>query len=115
MFRALIAWMDRDWARRNYNSLFAYRQRLVWCAPLFVSIAVISLLDAFGFSRDSSAALTVFALGATGMFAIMLVSLYRWAIGYSRSDFQEQAAAKHRARVAARHAFIRRWFRRNSG
>jgi hypothetical protein len=113
MFRALIGWMDRDWASRKYNPVFAFGQRLIWGVPLLLSIAVISVLDALDFSRDSSASLTVLALGATGTFAIMLVSLYRWAIGYSRSDFQHRAAAEHRARVAARRAFFKRWFKRN--
>ena len=113
MLSALIGWMDRDWASRKYNPVFAFAQRFVWGVPLFVSIAVIGSLDALGFPRDSSATLTAFALGATGMFAIMLVSLYRWASGYSRSDFQEGAAAEHRARLVARRALLRRWFKRN--
>lgn len=113
MFRALINWMDRDWANRRYNPVFAFAQRLVWGAPVFLSLAVISALEALGFAHDGPAVLAVLALGGAGMFAIMLVSLYRWAIGYSRSDFQKQAAAEHRARVAGRQAFFRRWFRPN--
>jgi hypothetical protein len=113
MFRALIGWMDRDWASRKYNPVFAFGQRLLWGVPLFLSIAVMGILDALGFPRDSPAVLAVFAVGAIGMFTVMLISLYRWAIGYSRSDFQERAAAEHRARVAARQAFFRRWFKWN--
>lgn len=113
MFRALIGWMDRDWASRKYNPVFAFGQRFVWGIPLLVSIGVISVLDALGFSRDSSAPLTVLALGATGTFAIMLVSLYRWAVGYGRSDFQERAAAEHRARAEERRPLLRGWFKRN--
>lgn len=113
MFRALIGWMDRDWASRRYNPVFAFGQRFVWGVPWLVSIAAIGVLDALGFPRDSSVPLTVFALGAIGTFVIMLVSLYRWAIGYGRSDFQEQAAMGHQARVVARRALLRRWFKRN--
>lgn len=87
MFRALIGWMDRDWANRKYNPVFAFAQRLLWSIPVFLSIAVIGVLEAFGVSSDSTATLVVLALGAVGTFAIMLVSLYRWATGYSRTDF----------------------------
>ncbi|MEG3163103.1 hypothetical protein U1701_00680 [Sphingomonas sp. PB2P19] len=113
MFRALIGWMDRDWASRKYNPVFAFGQRIVWSIPFLVSIAVIGILDVLDFPRDSSASLMVIALGATGTFAVMLVSLYRWAVGYSRSDFQDRAATEHRARVAARQTFFRSWFKRN--
>jgi hypothetical protein len=30
MFRALIDWMDRDWASRKYNPVLAFGQRFVW-------------------------------------------------------------------------------------
>jgi hypothetical protein len=113
MFRALMNWMDQDWANRRYNPVFALAQRLVWCVPVFLSLAVIGALEALGFSHDGPAVLGVLALGIAGMFAIMLVSLYRWAIGYSRSDFQTRAAAEHRARVAGRQAFFRRWLKPN--
>ena len=105
--------MDRDWASRRYNPVFAFAQRLVWGVPIFLSLAVIGALEALGFSRDGPAVLGVLALGVAGMFAIMLVSLYRWAIGYSRSEFQERAAAEHRERVAGRQEFFRRWFKPN--
>ncbi|MET3439119.1 hypothetical protein [Sphingomonas sp. 1185] len=111
MFRALINWMDRDWTSRRYNPVFAFAQRLVWGVPVFLSLAVISALEALGFSRDGPVALGVFALGGAAMFAMMLVSLYRWAVGYSSSQFQEQAAAERRERVAGRQAFFRRWFK----
>ena len=113
LFRALIAWMDRDWASRRYNPVFAFAQRLVWGVPIFLSLAVIGALEALGFSQDSTAVLGVLAVGAVGMAAIMLVSLYRWAIGYSRSEFQERAAAEHREREAKRAAFLRRWLKPN--
>lgn len=113
MFRALINWMDRDWARQRYNPVFAFGQRLVWGIPVFVSLAVIGALEALGFSRDGPAVLGTLVLGAVGMFAFMLLSLYRWAAGYSRSEFQERAAAEHRARVAGRQAFFRRLFKQN--
>lgn len=113
MFRALIGWMDRDWSSRKYNPVFAFGQRLIWGVPMFISLAIISLLDALGFPRDSPATLTVLALGMIGVFTVMLVSLYRWAIGYSRSDFQSRAAAEHRARVAGRQALLRRLFKRD--
>lgn len=115
MFRALIGCIDRDWARRNYNPVFAFAQRFSWSVPVFVSIAIVSILDALGYSRDSLATLLVLVLGVAGMFAIMLLSLYRWADGYSRSDFQERAATEHRARVAARRALLLSWFKRNGG
>lgn len=113
MFRALINWMDRDWASRRYNPVFAFGQRLVWGVPVFLSLAVIGALEALGFSRDGPAVLGTLVLGAVGMFAIMLLSLYRWAAGYSRSEFQERAAAEHRVRVAGRQAFFRRLFKHN--
>ena len=113
MFRALIKWMDRDWAIRRYNPVFALGQRLLWGVPVFVSLAVIAALEASGFSRNGPVTLVALALGMTGTFAVMLISLYRWAIGYSRSDFQERAAAEHRARVAGRQRFFRRWFKPN--
>lgn len=113
MFRALIDWMDRDWASRKYNPVFAFGQRLVWGVPVFLSLAVIGALEALGFSRDGPAVLGTLVLGVVGMFAIMLVSLYRWGAGYSRSEFQERAAAEHRARVAGRQAFFRRCFKPN--
>ena len=112
MFRALIDWMDRDWASREYNPVFAFGQRFVWGVPIFVSTAIIAGLDALGIPPESSVSLVVLVLGGAGMFAIMLVSLYRWATGYSRSDFQERAAEEHRARVAARSALLPRWFGR---
>jgi hypothetical protein len=80
---------------------------------MFVSIAVVGVLDAFGYPRGSTAPLVVVALGGAGTFAIMLVSLYRWSIGYSRSDFQEQAAAEHREHATARRGLLRRLFKRN--
>jgi hypothetical protein len=113
MFRALIGWMDRDWASRKYNPVLAFGQRFVWALPVFASIAVIGILDALNFPSDSPVTLLILALGVAGMCAVMLLSLYRWAAGYSRSDFQERAAAEHRARVAARQALLRRWFKRN--
>jgi hypothetical protein len=113
MLRALINWMDRDWASRRYNPVLAFAQRLVWCVPFLLSLAVIGALESLGFSRDGPVVLSVFALGCAGTFTIMLVSLYRWAVGYSRSDFQERAAAEHRERVAARQAFFRRWLKPN--
>jgi hypothetical protein len=113
MFRTLIGWMDRDWASRRYNPVFAFGQRFVWGLPVFASIAAIGILDALGFPSDSPVTLLVLALGVAGMFAVMLLSLYRWAAGYSRSDIQKQAAAEHRARVVARQALLRRWFKRN--
>ncbi|WP_141396478.1 MULTISPECIES: hypothetical protein [Sphingomonas] len=113
MFRALIKWMDRDWASRRYNSVFAFAQRLVWGVPVFLSLAAIGALESLGFSHDGPVVLSVLALGVAGMFTIMLVSLYRWAAGYSRSDFQERAAAEHRERVSARQAFFRRWSKPN--
>lgn len=113
MFRALIGWMNRDWASRKYNPVLAFGQRLVWGLPVFASIAVIGVLDALGFTRDGSTTLLVIVFGAAGMCAIVLVSLYRWTIGYGRSDFQERAAAEHRGRVAARQALLRRWFNRS--
>ena len=113
MFPALIKWMDRDWANRRYNPAFAFAQRFVWGVPVFLSLAVIGALEALGFLHDGPAVLGVLALGFAGMFAIMLVSLYRWSIGYSRSDFQKQAAADHRGGVAGRQAFFRRWFKPN--
>jgi len=113
MFRALINWMDRDWASRRYNPVFAFGQRLVWGVPVFLSIAVTGALEAMGFSRDGPAVLGTIVLGVIGMFAVMLVSLYRWAVGYSRSEFQERTAAEHRVRIAARQAFLRRIFKRN--
>ncbi len=113
MFRALINWMDRDWASRRYNPVFAFAQRLVWGVPVFLSLAVIAALEGLGFSHDGPVVLSVFALGGAGMFTIMLVSLYRWMDGYSRSDFQERAAGEHRKRVASRQAFLRRWLKPN--
>lgn len=113
MFRALINWMDRDWANRRYNPVFAFAQRLVWGVPVFLSLAVIGALEALSFSHADPAVVTVLTLGCVGMFAIMLVSLYRWAIGYSRSDFQKQVAAEHRAKVARRPTYFRRWFKPN--
>lgn len=112
MFRALVGWMDRDWASRKYNSVFAFGQRFLWGAPVVISLAVGSALEAIGYPSDGMAILVVFALGVAGMFAIMTISLYRWAIGYSRSDFQEQAAAEHRARVSASHTWLRRLLKR---
>ena len=113
MFRALIGWMDRDWATRRYNPVFAFGQRFVWGLPVFASLAMMGILDALGVPSDSPATLVIFALGAAGMIAIMLLSLYRCSVGYSRSDYQEKAAAEHRARVAARQAPLRRWLKRN--
>lgn len=113
MFRALIGWMDRDWASRKYNPVCAFGQRFLWSVPVFVSLAVTGVLDALGFPRDGLANSAVLVLGGVGMFAIVLLSLYRWAVGYGRSEFQERVAAEHRARVAARQALLRRWFKRN--
>ena len=113
MFRALINWMDRDWVNRRYSPVFAFGQRLVWGVPVFLSLVVIGALEALGFSRNGPAVLGTLVLGAVGMFAIMLLSLYRWAAGYSRSEFQERAAAEHRARVAGRQAFFRGLFKQN--
>jgi hypothetical protein len=113
MLRALINWMDRDWAHRKYNPVFAFGQRLVWGVPVFLSLAVIGALEALGFSRDGPAVLGALVLGVAGTFAIMLISLYRWATGYSRSEFQERAAAEHRARSARRQASFRRLFKQN--
>lgn len=113
MFRALIGWMDRDWASRKYNSVFAFGQRFFWGLPLFVSIAVTGVLDALGYSRDGLANLAVIILGVVGSFAIMFVSLYRWAVGYGRTESHERAAAEHRTRVTARQALLRRRFKRN--
>ncbi|MBB4155289.1 hypothetical protein GGQ80_003209 [Sphingomonas jinjuensis] len=110
MLRALINWMDRDWASRRYNPVFAFAQRLVWGVPVFLSLAAVAALESLGSSHDDPLVLGVLALGGAGMFAIMLVSLYRWAAGYSRSDYQERAAAEHRERVSARQAFFRRWW-----
>lgn len=113
MFRALINWMDRDWANRRYNPVFAFAQRLVWGVPVFLSLAVISALESLGFSHDGPVVFGVLALGVAGMFTIMLVSLYRWMAGYSCSNFQERAAEEHRKRVSARQAFFRRWLKPN--
>ena len=113
MFRALIGWMDRDWADRKYNPVFAFAQRLVWGVPLLVSIAAVGLLDVLGFPLDSVATPTALALGATGTVVIMLIALYRWAIGYSRSDFQKRAAAEHRAGASARKSLLTRWLERD--
>jgi hypothetical protein len=112
MFRALTAWIDRDWASRKYNPLFAFGQRLLCFVPVFVSLGVIAIMKALGAEPNGTATLVVLALGAVAMLAVMLVSIYRWMVRYSRSDFQEHAAAEHRARVAARQALIRRWFRK---
>lgn len=75
MFRALNNWMDRDWANRRYNPMFAFAQRLVWGVPVFLSLAVIGAIEALGLSHDSPAVLAVLALGGAGMLAIMLVSI----------------------------------------
>jgi hypothetical protein len=113
MLRALINWMDRDWASRRHNPVFAFGQRLVWGVPVFLSLAVIGALEAMGLSRNGPAVIGTVVLGVVGMFAILLVSLYRWAAGYSRSEFQERAAAEHRVRVARRQAFFRRLFKQS--
>ncbi|MGA1797337.1 hypothetical protein VH567_00980 [Sphingomonas sp. 4RDLI-65] len=115
MFLALIDWIDRDWASRKYNPVFAFGQRFVWGVPVFISIAIGIALEALGYPSDGTAILVVVVLGAAGMFSIMLISLYRWAVGYSRSDFQERAAAEHRAQLLARHRRLRQLFNRNNG
>ncbi len=112
MFRALIGWIDRDWASRKYNPVFAFGQRFLWGVPVFVSLGVVAIMAALGAEPNGTATLVVFALGAVGMLAAMLFSIYRWMVGYSRSDFQEHAAAEQRARVATRQALVRRWFRK---
>lgn len=66
--------MDRDWASRKYIPISAFRQRSIWGVSMLVSIAVIDVLDGLGYPRDSAATLTVFAIGGTGMFTIIIVS-----------------------------------------
>lgn len=114
MFRLLVGWMDRDWASRQYNPVFAFTQRLVWGVPVLVSIAAVGLLDALGYARDSEATLVTVGLGIVGSFALMMLSSYRWAKGYTRSDFQEQAAIERQSRLASRQGIFRRLFKRAS-
>ncbi len=63
MFRALVNWMNRDWANRRYNPVFAFAQRFAWGAPVFLSLAVIGALEVLGFAHDGPAVLAVLALG----------------------------------------------------
>lgn len=109
MFRAIMSWIDRDLASRKYSPVFSFGQRLLWSLPVFLSLAAISVMEALGAEPGGTATLVVFILGGIGMVAAMLVSIYRWMAGYSRTAFQEEAAADHRARVAATQAQLRQW------
>lgn len=99
MLRGSVRWVDRDWAARRYNATAAVGQRVIWIAPLLLSVAAIDVLDC---PPQSAGAATILVIGGIGTLAVMLFSLYRWAVGYSRPEFHEEAAAKRRAKEAAR-------------
>ena len=104
MFRGLIAWMDRDWARQDYNVTFRSWQRVLLVLPVLVSLILADMLEVFGLPSNGAVGLTIFAFGVVTSLVVTAVSLYRWAMGYGRSDYQERKAAELKAALAARRA-----------
>lgn len=100
LIRSLVAWMDRDWQGRNYNPIFAFAQRLLWIAPLIAALLLMGLLETLGVSRESLAVSALLVCGALGTLVMVGLSLYRWMTGYSRSEWQDQAAKDYRRNPA---------------
>lgn len=107
--KSIIRWMDRDWAARRYNPVFAFAQRFVWGVPFMLSIALIGILEIIGLPSNGPISTIILVLGGVGMFVVMLVSMYRWAKGYGQTSFQERQANTHRDKVSERSASIRNW------
>lgn len=82
MLGALTAWIDRDWERRNYSPLFLVRQGLMVWAPLVVAFLAVSMLQ---LPIGGSASNIFLVLGALGSTSLMLLSGYRWFVGYGKS------------------------------
>ena len=96
LIRSLVARMDRDWERRNYNPTSAFAQRLLWIAPLLVVLLLMGLMETLGVSRKSEVVTALTVCGALGTLVMVGLSLYRWMTGYSRSEWQDQAAKDYR-------------------
>jgi hypothetical protein len=97
LVKSLVAWMDRDWEGRNYNPVLAFAQKLLWIAPSIAALLLMWLLETLGVSRNSTLVTVLLICGALGSFGMFGLSLYRWMQGYSRSQFQDQAAKEYRA------------------
>jgi hypothetical protein len=90
--------MDRDWEQGRYLPLLAIGQRLIWVAPMLVAILLISLADAFGAAASGTITLIILIAGMLASLLMCSLSMYRWFIGYGRTDWQD-AQAKRRDKL----------------
>ena len=100
MLSRLTRWIDRDWERRRYLSIIAIAQRLLWVAPILVAIVIMELAEALGASPTGPVTLAILIAGMAGCVFTFSLSMYRWFIGYSRTDWQEKQAAARRGKSA---------------
>lgn len=82
MFRALTAWIDRDWERRSYSPLFLVKQGLMVWAPVVLAFLVVTMLQLPIGGPASNVLLILGVLGAASLFSL---SAYRWFVGYGKS------------------------------
>lgn len=97
--------MDRDWEQRRYLATFAFAQKLLWIAPMLMAVLLTGVAEMLGAAPDGPATLTILLLGFVGSLVTLVMSLYRWFIGYGRTDWQKKQASEQRAatRRARRH------------
>lgn len=96
MLRRVLRWIDRDWERRRYLPLLAFGQRLLWIAPILLAIVIMELAEALGASPSGPVTTTILIAGMVGCITTFAFSMYRWFVGYGRTEWQEKQAASRK-------------------
>lgn len=98
MLRRINRLMDGAWERDGYSSSCSFRQRVLWITPMVVAIPLIGLAQALGASPTGRLTTLIAIVGIVACLLMFSLSMYRWFVGYSRTEYQEAQAAALRAK-----------------
>ena len=101
MLRRVLHWIDRDWERRRYLPLIAFGQRLLWIAPILLAILLMELAEALGASPSGPVTTAILIAGVVGCIITFAISMYRWFVGYGRTEWQEKQVVSQKVSKSA--------------